>query len=82
MAEDHYLLIDNDKIKVYVKGDNFEVGKEVWVANDLLTEAFIGYKTFAGHFKEKEGKLEFYEDIKKQTLEMLDILKEQIDKME
>lgn len=44
-------LYEDDKVIIYAKGQ-LEVGKEPEVADILLTEAMVGYKTFASHLKE------------------------------
>lgn len=63
-------LYEDKDIVVYTKRE-LEVGQEADVADSVLICAFQGYKTFAGHLKEKE---KFYNEVKANILKKFDEL--------
>lgn len=74
------LVYKDPQYEVYKKGtDEFYVGEEAEIAEELLEIAFTGIVSFAGHLKDP---YEFFNDFIQRVNWRLQVVQEEINKLE
>lgn len=69
-------ITDNKIVRISAKAGYDGVGQEGIVADELLVEAMIGYKTLINHLKYAKDKKKVYKSIKDHCIELLKALEQ------